>query len=158
MSNPLTTLKQPLQSWLKSERTVARAQAIDTWMSSAKAAKLAFFTIGGILVAFMLTAISAETVLAQADVGNQYEGDAIHTTLQNIRNYIIGILLLLGGIGFAIGLGVKAIAGTNENMHHASHLAMKGGALAVIGSAIVIPVMEIMQGIASAGSSGGGGG
>lgn len=162
MSNPLTvvkrTLKRTLQSWLTSERTVARAEAMDTWMSSQKAAKLVFFAVSGVLAAFMLAAMSAETVLAQADVGSQYEGDAIHTTLQNIRNYIIGILLLLGGIGFAIGLGVKAIAGVNENMHHASHLAMKGGALAVIGSAIVIPVMEVMQGIAGAGSSGGGGG
>ena len=94
MSNPLTLVK----SWLTSEHTVERAQAIDTWMSSAKAAKLAFFAVSGILAAFVLAAMSAETVLAQADVGNQYEGDAIHTTLQNIRNYIIGTLLLLGGI------------------------------------------------------------
>ena len=93
--------------------------------------------------------------MAQSNVGSEYQGDAIHQTLENIRNYIISALLLLGGIGFSIGLGVKAIAGTNENMHHASHLAMKGGALAVIGSAIVIPVMEIAQGIAAAGSGGG---
>lgn len=128
------------------------------WLTPEKAAKLTFFAVTGLLVAYIAALVGADHVLAQADVGSEYQDDAVHRTLENVRNYIIGILLLLGAIGFALGLGVKAIAGTNENMHHASHLAMKGGILAVVGSAIVIPVMEIAQGIAEAGSSGGGGG
>lgn len=138
--------------------TAHSGAGIRAWLTPEKAAKLTFFTVTGVLVAYIIAALGADHVLAQADVGSEYQDDAVHRTLENVRNYIIGILLLLGAIGFALGLGVKAIAGTNENMHHASHLAMKGGILAVVGSAIVIPVMEIAQGIAEAGSSGGGGG
>lgn len=166
MTTLLTTLKTRLTGGDKSPDTskdtstdtAGRIQAIQAWLYSERTAKLAFFAVAGVLAAYVLALIGADTVLAQADIGNEYQGDAVHRTLENVRNYIIGILLLLGAIGFALGLGVKAIAGTNENMHHASHLAMKGGILAVVGSAIVIPVMEIAQGIAEAGSSGGGGG
>ena len=163
MSALLTTLKTsfsyrpgPLADTAHS--AVPTQAGVRAWLSPEKVAKLTFFSVTGVLVAYIVAAIGADYVLAQADVGSEYQGDAVHRTLENVRNYIISALLLLGGIGFSLGLGVKAIAGTNENMHHASHLAMKGGALAVVGSAIVIPIMEIAQGIADAGGGGGGGG
>lgn len=136
-------------------KTVAeKATTLHSRLYGAHTAKLAFFVVLAAVSIYFACVLGAEAALAQGE----YSGDAVHTTLENIRNYIASILLLLGGIGFAVSLGLKAIAGPNENMHHASHLGMKGSAIAVIGGAILGPLMDIIQGLAASGGGGGGGG
>lgn len=128
--------------------------------------KLAFFAAAAALAAYLAASVGAEVAAAQQQPGgggatpqggDQFSGDAIHTTLGNVRDYIASILLSLGGIGFAVSLGLKAIAGPNENMHHASHLGMKGSGIAVLGGAMIGPIMDIITGLAAGGGSGGGG-
>lgn len=142
------------------ETVAEQARALHSRLYCVRTAKIAFFAVLTLVAVYLAAVIGAESALAQAGPGEsgsgEYSGDAVHTTLENIRDYIASLLLLLGGIGFAVSLGLKAIAGPNENMHHASHLGMKGSAIAVIGGAILGPLMDIIQGLA--GGTGGGGG
>lgn len=136
-----------------------RAAAIRVWLHSERMAKIAFFMVLAVVGAYLAALIGADHALAQnssaPDGGGQYQGDAIHSTLENVRNYIASILLILGGIGFAVSLGLKAIAGPNENMHHAAHLGMKGSGIAVLGGAMIVPIMNIIESLAAAGGGGG---
>ncbi len=77
-------------------------------------------------------------------------GDAIQATLSNVRDYIASLLLLLGGIGFVVSLGLKAASPINENAQYLSNMGMKSSFIAVLGGAIVGPVMDIIQGLAGA--------
>lgn len=141
-----------------------RAAVMRAWMHSERMAKIAFFAVLALVATYLAALIGAESALAQGTPGGssapsgggQYQGDAIHTTLENVRNYIASILLILGGIGFAVSLGLKAIAGPNENMHHAAHLGMKGSGIAVLDGAMIVPIMNIIESLAAA--TGGGGG
>lgn len=109
-------------------------------------AKLAVFAL---LAALVAAALGADAASAQS---------VIHDTGINIRDALLSLGFILGGIGFAIGVLLKAVAGSNENMHHASHLAMKGGGAAVILAAIAIPALRFVEGLGAGGGGGGGGG
>lgn len=128
------------------EDAVARAGAIrddlaENW------AKYLFFIALALLITFLAFALAAKAAFAQDGGG----GDAIQSTLANVRDYISALLLFLGGIGFVASLGVKSVAGVNENVHAAAHMGMKGSAIAVIAGAIVNPIMSIIQGLAAGG-------
>lgn len=94
----------------------------------------------------LLAVVGTAPALAQQGGG----GDAIQATLANVRDYIAGLLLLLGGIGFDVSLGLKAASPINENAQYLSNMGMKSSFIAVIGGAIVGPVMDIIQGLAGA--------
>lgn len=153
----ITTLRNHRFS-TEGETVAEQARALHARLYNARTAKIAFFVVLAVLALYLAAVVGAEAAMAQAGpgegAGGQYGGDTIHTTLENVRDYIASILLLLGGIGFAVSLGLKAVAGPNENMHHASHLGMKGSAIAVIGGAIIGPIMDIIQGLAAAGGGG----
>jgi hypothetical protein len=104
--------------------------------------------LGAALVLWLvlLAVVGAAPALAQQGGG----GDAIQATLANVRDYIAGLLLLLGGIGFVVSLGLKAASPINENAQYLSNMGMKSSFIAVLGGAIVGPVMDIIQGLAGA--------
>lgn len=129
------------------EEAVARAANIRDDLSE-NWAKYLFFIALALLVTFLAFALFSKAAFAQA--GGE-GGDAIQSTLANVRDYISALLLFLGGIGFVASLGVKSVAGVNENVHAASHMGMKGSAIAVIAGAIVNPIMSIIQGLAAGG-------
>jgi hypothetical protein len=93
-----------------------------------------------------LALVGGDPALAQQGGG----GDAIQGTLANVRDYIASLLLLLGGIGFVVSLGLKAASPINENAQYLSNMGMKSSFIAVLGGAIVGPVMDIIQGLAAA--------
>lgn len=96
------------------------------------------------LIALLLMAAGPDAAFAQ-----QGGGDAIKSTLANIRDYIGSLMILLGAIGFAISLGLKAASPVNENAQYLAHMGMKSSAIAVIGGAILGPIMNIIQGLAA---------
>ena len=110
-----------------------------------RAAKYALLALAGALVSLLLLNLHAGEALAQQGGGG---GDAIESTLTNVRDYIAGLLLVLGGIGFVVSLGLKAASPVNENAQYLAHMGLKSSAIAVLAGAIVAPIMDIIQGLA----------
>lgn len=119
---------------------------------STSALKVIAISMWALAAVMALAAVGAESALAQ---GANPEGDAIFNTLSNVRDYISGLLLVLGGIGFVVSLGVKAVAATNENAQALANFGMKGSLIAVLAGAIVNPIMRIVEGLAAGGGGGG---
>jgi hypothetical protein len=109
------------------------------------AAKYALPMLAGALVSLLLLNLCAGEALAQQGGGG---GDAIESTLTNVRDYIAGLLLVLGGVGFVVSLGLKAASPVNENAQYLAHMGLKSSAIAVLAGAIVAPIMDIIQGLA----------
>jgi hypothetical protein len=112
----------------------------------APAAKYALLALAGALFSLLLLNLCAGDALAQQGGGGG--GDAIESTLINVRDYIAGLLLVLGGIGFVVSLGLKAASPVNENTQYLAHMGLKSSAIAVLAGAIVAPIMDIIQGLA----------
>ena len=110
------------------------------------AAKYALLALAGALVSLLLLNLCAGEALAQQGGGGG--GDVIESTLINVRDYIAGLLLVLGGIGFVVSLGLKAASPVNENAQYLAHMGLKSSAIAVLAGAIVAPIMDIIQGLA----------
>ena len=108
------------------------------------AAKYALLALAGALVSLLLLNLCAGEALAQQGGG----GDALESTLTNVRDYIAGLLLVLGGVGFVVSLGLKAASPVNENAQYLAHMGLKSSAIAVLAGAIVAPIMDIIQGLA----------
>lgn len=116
----------------------------------ARGARCVFFFAAGALACclmWLLAALGAQPALAQEGGG----GDAIQGTLANVRDYIAGTLLVLGGIGFVVSLGLKAASPINENAQYLANYGMKSSFIAVLAGAIVNPIMQIIQGLAAGG-------
>ena len=111
-----------------------------------RAVKYVLLALAGTLVPLLLLNLCAGEALAQQDGGGG--GDAIESTLTNVRDYIAGLLLVLGGIGFVVSLGLKAASPVNENAQYLAHMGLKSSAIAVLAGAIVAPIMDIIQGLA----------
>jgi hypothetical protein len=118
----------------------------------ARGERYAFFLAAGALACCLLwifAAVGAEPALAQEGGGGG--SDAIQSTLANVRDYIAGTLLVLGGIGFVVSLGLKAASPINENAQYLANYGMKSSFIAVLAGAIVNPIMQIIQGLAAGG-------
>ena len=111
-----------------------------------RVAKYALLALVGALVPLLLLNLCAGEALARQSGGGG--GDAIESTLTNVRDYIAGLLLVLGGIGFVVSLGLKAASPVNENAQYLAHMGLKSSAIAVLAGAIVAPIMDIIQGLA----------
>jgi hypothetical protein len=111
-----------------------------------KPPKCALPMLTGALVSLLLLNLCAGEALAQQGGGGG--GDAIESTLTNVRDYIAGLLLVLGGVGFVVSLGLKAASPVNENAQYLAHMGLKSSAIAVLAGAIVAPIMDIIQGLA----------
>lgn len=123
---------------------------------SAHIARAAFWALLAALALLVVSgAAPVEPALAQDVPGAQDgggggggEGDAIVSTVQNATQYLSDLMFYLGALGFVASLGVKAVARTNENMHHASHMGMTGSAIAVAAGIIVPEIIDIVAGFA----------
>lgn len=122
-------------------------------LSSLRAFRLALVAFAAILLVLWAMSYGASAAFAQAAPGSG-GGDAIQGTIANVRDYIAGLLLVLGGLGFVVSLGLKAASPINENAQYLSHMGLKSSCIAVIGGAIVGPVMDIVQGLAQGGGAG----
>jgi hypothetical protein len=126
-------------------RSGAQPDAPATMSPIPKPAKYALPMLAGALVSLLLLNLCAGEALAQQGGGG---GDAIESTLTNVRDYIAGLLLVLGGVGFVVSLGLKAASPVNENAQYLAHMGLKSSAIAVLAGAIVAPIMDIIQGLA----------
>jgi hypothetical protein len=125
-------------------RNTERAQAAAA--PTSRIAKYALLALAGALFSLLLLNLCAGEALAQQGGGGG--GDAIESTLTNVRDYIAGLLLVLGGVGFVVSLGLKAASPVNENAQYLAHMGLKSSAIAVLAGAIVAPIMDIIQGLA----------
>ena len=126
-------------------RAGAQLDAPAAVSSIPKPAKYALPMLAGALVSLLLLNLCAGVAFAQQGGGG---GDAIESTLTNVRDYIAGLLLVLGGVGFVVSLGLKAASPVNENAQYLAHMGLKSSAIAVLAGAIVAPIMDIIQGLA----------
>jgi hypothetical protein len=106
------------------------------------AAKALFY---GLLFAFALYVALG----ASPDVAYAQDGGAIEQSIQNAQDWLAGIMTTLGGLGLIASIGVKAVARTNENMHHASHLGMTGSCIAIVAGALLPDILDLVQGFAA---------
>ena len=109
-------------------------------------AKALFYALLLVLALNMTLAFSAHAALAQ-------DGGAIEQAIQNAQDWVAGIMTTLGGLGLICSIGVKSVARTNENMHHAAHLGMTGSCIAVAAGILLPDILDLVEGFA-----GGGGG
>ena len=85
------------------------------------------------------------TAFAQQGGGG---GDVVQSALQKAIDWISGLMVALGTLGFLIAVCVKAVAGTNEGRHHMAHMGMAGAAIAVVAGLLAPGIMEIVAGFA----------
>jgi hypothetical protein len=127
------------------EQARAQPDAPTAAAPTSRTAKYALLALAGALFSLLLLNLCAGEALAQQGGGG---GDAIESTLTNVRDYIAGLLLVLGGVGFVVSLGLKAASPVNENAQYLAHMGLKSSAIAVLAGAIVAPIMDIIQGLA----------
>ena len=106
----------------------------------------ALLALAAALYTLVMLNLGAQDALAAQKGGG---GDAIVGTINNVRDYVAAALLSLGGLGFVGSLGLKAASPVNENAQYLSHMGIKSSFIAVLGGAIVGPVMTIIQGLAA---------
>ncbi len=109
------------------------------------AARLVLFAAVSLILAYLAAILGAEAAFSQ-ELG-RFQDSPLHRTGINVRDAILSLGFICGGIGFGLGILLKALAHGNENMHHASHIAMKGGGVAVILTAIAVPLLSFFQGL-----------
>lgn len=105
-------------------------------------AKFLFYAMALALALHVVLAFSAEAAYAQ---------DAIEGTIQNAQDWLAGIMTTLGGLGLIASIGVKAVARTNENMHHAAHLGMTGSCIAVVAGVLLPDILDLVESFAGSG-------
>ena len=128
------------------EQARAQPDAPTAAAPTSRTAKYALLALAGALFSLLVLNLHAGEALAQQSGGGG--GDAIEGTLTNVRDYIAGLLLVLGGVGFVVSLGLKAASPVNENAQYLAHMGLKSSAIAVLAGAIVAPIMDIIQGLA----------
>ena len=145
------TEQTPIQAPPAPELAVAASPAAG-WTSrvtslASTVAKVLFYVLLLALAVNMVLAFSAEAAFAQ---------DAIEGTIQKAQDWLAGIMTTLGGLGLIASIGVKAVARTNENMHHAAHLGMTGSCIAVAAGVLLPDILDLVEGFAGGGGGGGG--
>lgn len=75
----------------------------------------------------------------------QQGGGRIQGTIDNARNWLSGIMVSLGGLGMIASIAIKAVARTNENMHHAAHMGMTGSGVAILAGLLVNDIINLLR-------------
>lgn len=98
----------------------------------------------------MLNFLAPDIALAQGQGGGGDggggDGGAIQATIDNARNWLSTLMVSLGGLGMIASIAVKAVARTNENMHHAAHMGMTGSGIALIAGLLINDIISLLQG------------
>lgn len=110
------------------------------------ACRTAYLLAALAICALYLAFIAHGTAFAQ-----QGGGDVVQSALQKAIDWLSGLMIALGTLGFLISVCVKAIAGTNEGRHHMAHMGMAGAAVAVVAGLLAPGIMEIFAGFAGGG-------
>ena len=111
-------------------------------------------TVRGVLLALMIAVALAISVVCltfvagTAAYAQQGGGDVVQSALQKAIDWLSGLMIALGTLGFLISVCVKAVAGTNEGRHHMAHMGMAGAAIAVVAGLLAPGIMEIVAGFA----------
>lgn len=98
-----------------------------------------------------LNFLAVDPAFAQ-EQGGAGDGGRIQGTIDNAANFLSTLMVSLGTLGFLGGIAVKAVARTNENMHHASHMAMTGSGLAVAGGLLAPDIISLIQSFVGGGA------
>jgi hypothetical protein len=114
----------------------------------ARAAKYLFFALVVTLSLYVSLTVFAQPAFAQA--GGQIQG-----AIDNATDWLSGIMTSLGGLGMIASIGVKAVARTNENMHHAAHMGMTGSGIAIVAGLLIDDIIGLMESFAGGGGGGG---
>lgn len=85
---------------------------------------------------------------AYAQNGGGGGGDVVQSALQKAIDWLSGLMVALGTLGFLISVCIKAVAGTNESRHHMAHMGMAGAAIAVVAGLLAPGIMQIVAGFA----------
>ncbi len=117
-------------------------------LSLARAAKYLFFALVVTLFLYVALTVFAQPAFAQA--GGQIQG-----AIDNATDWLSGIMTSLGGLGMIASIGVKAVARTNENMHHAAHMGMTGSGIAIVAGLLIDDIIGLMESFAGGGGGGG---
>jgi hypothetical protein len=83
--------------------------------------------------------------LGMAEPAYAQEGGRIQGTIDNARNWLSGIMVSLGGLGMIASIAIKAVARTNENMHHAAHMGMTGSGVAILAGLLVNDIIDLLR-------------
>ena len=113
-----------------------------------RAAKYLSFVLVVTLFVYVSLTLFAEPAFAQA--GGQIQG-----AIDNATDWLSGIMTSLGGLGMIASIGVKAVARTNENMHHAAHMGMTGSGIAIVAGLLIDDIIGLMESFAGGGGGGG---
>lgn len=73
------------------------------------------------------------------------DGGRIQSTIDNARGWLSGIMVSLGGLGMIASIAIKAVARTNENMHHAAHMGMTGSGVAILAGLLVNDIINLLR-------------
>lgn len=104
-------------------------------LESLRTLRLALLACLALALLLWVLGYGAEAALAQPGGGGG-AGDAIERTIGNVRDYIGGLMIVLGGLGFVISLGLKAASPINENAQYLAHMGIKSSLLAVLGGQV----------------------
>lgn len=130
------------------------AQAAGSYGVRITVFKLAFFALTGALLLLVLLSLAApEAAYAQQQGGGGGGGGAIQGAIDAARDWLASIMVSLGGLGFIASVAIKAVARTNENMHHAAHMGMGGSALAVAAGLLVNDIIDLVASFAGGGGN-----
>lgn len=101
---------------------------------------LIFVLVSGLVAVIAMGLLEATPALAQ-----EGDGGAIQETIDSARGWLATIMLSLGGLGMIASIAVKAVARTNENMHHAAHMGMTGSGIAIVAGLLVDDIINLLQ-------------
>lgn len=77
-------------------------------------------------------------------------GAAIQGAIDKATQWLSGIMTSLGGLGLVASIGVKAVARTNESMHHAAHMGMTGSCIAILAGLLTPSIISLVTSFAQA--------
>jgi hypothetical protein len=89
--------------------------------------------------------VALHFAVPEAALAQQGDGGRIQGTIDNARNWLSGLMVSLGGLGMIASIAVKAVARTNENMHHAAHMGMTGSGIALIAGLLINDIISLLQ-------------
>lgn len=113
-----------------------------------KLARLAAFAVLSALALYLAATLGAGDALAQA---GRYQDNPINRTGINVRDAILGMAFVAGGIGVGLGILLKGVGGPSKTLQNAGNIALMCGVIAVILSAVAIPALQFVQGLGAGG-------
>lgn len=122
--------------------------------ATARYAFLALLMAAVLYLALAVAGLAADPAFAQhrgPGGGGGAGGDggaAIQGAIDRATQWLSGIMTSLGGLGLVASIGVKAVARTNESMHHAAHMGMTGSCIAILAGLLTPSIISLVTSFA----------